>query len=99
MAGAYQTAREYATIGLDLLGNEAWQRQYEMTLAFHKLAAEIASLCGEFDLMDRWINATVDRARTPLDLVDVHIVKIQAFTSKDPRKNNLDIEEPELEWV
>src|SRR6476661_4352073 len=82
-ATAYQAAREYAAIGLNLLGENAWQRQYEMTLNLHDIAAEVASLCGEFDQMDRWIDTVIHHTRTPLERVSVYTVKIQALTSQN----------------
>ncbi|MEG4285732.1 AAA family ATPase [Microcoleus sp. A006_D1] len=82
-ATAYQAAREYAAIGLNLLGSSAWQRQYQMTLTLHELAAEVASLCGEFDEMNQWIEAAIDRVRTPLEQVGFYIVKIQALSSQN----------------
>ncbi|MEG4817312.1 AAA family ATPase [Microcoleus sp. K5-D4] len=82
-ATAYQAAREYAAIGLNLLGESAWQRQYEMTLKLHDIAAEVASLCGEFDQMDRWIDTVIHHTRTPLERVSVYIVKIQALSSQN----------------
>ncbi|BAY11268.1 trifunctional serine/threonine-protein kinase/ATP-binding protein/sensor histidine kinase [Calothrix sp. NIES-2098] len=82
-ATAYQAAREYTTTGLTLLGEEAWQRQYTMTLALHELAAEIALLCGEFEQMNQWIAAVIDRAMTPLDRMQVYQVKIQALNSQN----------------
>ncbi len=78
---AYQLTYEYAEIGLNLLGSHAWQRQYKMTLTLHELAAESASLCGEFDLMNQWIDAVIDHAETALDQVNVYIVKIQVLAS------------------
>jgi diguanylate cyclase (GGDEF)-like protein len=83
MAIAYQAAGEYAAIGLNLLGSEAWQRQYETTLALHELAAEVALLCGKFDQMERWVDATSSHARTPLEQVGVYSVKIQALSIQD----------------
>jgi predicted ATPase/signal transduction histidine kinase len=82
-ATAYQAAREYAAIGLNLLGESAWQRQYEMTLNLHEIAAEVASLCGEFDQMDRWIDTVIHHTRTPLERVSVYTVKIQALSSQN----------------
>ncbi len=82
-ATAYQAAREYAAIGLNLLGESAWQRQYEMTLNLHDIAAEVASLCGDFDQMNRWIDTVIHHTRTPLERVSVYIVKIQALSSQN----------------
>ncbi len=80
-ATAYQAAREYATVGLQLLGTDAWQRQYEMTLSLHDLAAEVAFLAGAFEQMDRWIEAVIHHAKTPLEQVQVYQVKIQALVA------------------
>ncbi|XZN92788.1 MAG: PAS domain S-box protein [Microcoleus sp.] len=80
-ATAYQAACEYATVGLKLLGTDAWQRQYQMTLALHELAAEIASLLGDFEQMNQWIATTLHHAKTPLEQVQVYQVKIQSLTS------------------
>jgi len=82
-ATAYQAAREYAAIGLNLLGESAWQRQYEMTLNLHDIAAGVASLCGDFDQMNRWIDTVIHHTRTPLERVSVYIVKIQALSSQN----------------
>ncbi|MFN6535317.1 MAG: AAA family ATPase [Nostoc sp. EkiNYC01] len=80
---AYQAAREYATVGLTLLGTNAWQRQYEMTLSLHDLAAEVAFLIGDFEQMDRWIEAVIHHAKTPLEQVQVYQVRIQALVARN----------------
>ncbi|CAN1209781.1 histidine kinase [Tumidithrix helvetica PCC 7403] len=82
-SAAFQSAYNYAEIGLKSLGSAAWQRQYDMTLSLHKLAAEMASICGEFDRMDEWIDAVMSHTKTPLDRVEVCIVKIQALSPQN----------------
>ncbi|MUG91475.1 AAA family ATPase [Scytonema sp. UIC 10036] len=83
LATAYQAAREYATVGLKLLGTDAWQRQYEMTLSLHDLAAEVAFLAGAFEQMDRWVEAVIHHAKTPLEQVQVYQVRIQALVARN----------------
>ncbi|BAZ39678.1 serine/threonine protein kinase with two-component sensor domain [Calothrix sp. NIES-4101] len=80
-ATAYKAGPEYAKIGLQLLGEEAWERQYHSTLTLHELVAETASLLGDFAEMSRWIDATIANATTPLDCMGVYQVKIQALNS------------------
>ncbi|MEG4397176.1 PAS domain S-box protein [Microcoleus sp. BROC3] len=82
-ATAYQAAREYATVGLKLLGTDAWQRQYQMTLSLYDLAAEVAFLVGDFEQMHQWIEAVIDHAKTPLEQVQVYQVKIQALVARN----------------
>jgi predicted ATPase/signal transduction histidine kinase len=83
LATAYQAAREYATVGLKLLGTDAWQGQYEMTLSLYELAAEVAFLAGDFEHMHEWIEAVIHHAKTPLERVQVYQVKIQALVARN----------------
>ncbi|HEY9853879.1 MAG TPA: AAA family ATPase [Leptolyngbyaceae cyanobacterium] len=83
LATAYQAAREYATVGLQMLGTDAWQRQYEITLALHDLAAEVAFLAGAFEQMEQWIEAVITHTKTPLEQVPVYQVRIQALVARN----------------
>lgn len=77
-ATAYQAGRDYAALGLSLLGAAAWQRQYGLTLALHELAAESASLCGDFAAMEQWIDAVIEQANTLLETIPVYRTRILA---------------------
>ena len=80
---AYKTALEYGNIGLSLLGPEAWQCQYQTTLVLHQTLAEVTSLCGEFNQMDRLIERVLQQAQDPLDIVPVSLVKIGMLTAQN----------------
>ncbi|MBP0013452.1 MAG: AAA family ATPase [Roseofilum sp. SID3] len=83
LATAYQAAREYASTGLSLLGVNAWQQHYEMSLAFHNLAAELAALCGELDTMEKLIETVIEQAQSLLERIHIYQIKIKANISQE----------------
>jgi predicted ATPase/signal transduction histidine kinase len=83
VATAYQAALDYAMKGLQLLGAEAWQRQYNLTLTLHELAADVSWLCGEFEQMEEWIEAVIQSTQTPIAQVTIRQIQIQALVSQN----------------
>jgi predicted ATPase len=51
-ATAYAEGFGYIEQGLALLGPDSWQDDYDLTLALHDEAAELASLTGQYDKLD-----------------------------------------------
>lgn len=80
LATAYQSAYEYAEVGLGLLDSTAWQEHYAMTLQLHELAAETASLCSKFESTDLYVDTIIHHAKSILDQVPAYIIKIQSLT-------------------
>ena len=80
---AYQAGQTYARIGLELLGQQAWQSQPEMTLAFHNLAAELASFCGDTQSLERSFKAVIAQTHSPLEQIEVYRIKTVSETSQN----------------
>jgi signal transduction histidine kinase/DNA-binding NarL/FixJ family response regulator len=77
-AAAYDSALRYARVGLDLLPDDSWQQQYNLTLALHEAAAETAYLNGDFEQMETWTAAALGQTRAPIHTMKIYEVKIQA---------------------
>jgi PAS domain S-box-containing protein len=79
---AYAAAKRYLTVGLELLTEDSWKNQYELTLALYESAAEIAYLNGDFEQMEQWATVVLQQAKTILDQVKVYEVKIQTYIAQ-----------------
>jgi len=96
---AYQAAREYITAGLSLLGKNTWQQQYEMTLALHELAAEIALLNGNFEAMEQFIDTVIKQAHSLLEKVNVYCIRIQSHIFQSKLTSAIAIAQPVLQQL
>lgn len=70
-ATAYQVGRQYADVGMALLGAETWTRHYATGLALYELAAELASLCGDVAAMETLADVIMAQAGSALDRVAI----------------------------
>jgi signal transduction histidine kinase/CheY-like chemotaxis protein len=79
---AYQPAFNYLQVGLNLLEEEHWQRQYDLSLALYLEAAETAYLSTDFEKMEHLTGIVQRKAKTLLDQVKAYELKIQADMSQ-----------------
>ncbi|MGK7873169.1 MAG: AAA family ATPase [Xenococcaceae cyanobacterium] len=82
-SAAYESALRYLEIGIELLRENSWQTQYNLTLKLYETAAEAAYLSGDFEQMERLAQVVLQQASTPLDKVKVYEVKIQAYIAQN----------------
>jgi predicted ATPase/signal transduction histidine kinase/tRNA A-37 threonylcarbamoyl transferase component Bud32 len=80
---AYPAAVRYLTTGIELLTLDTWENKYELSLALYETAAEAAYLAGQFEQMDKFVEIVLIQAKTLLDKVKVHEVKIQAYGAQN----------------
>ncbi|MEH1780696.1 MAG: AAA family ATPase [Nostoc sp.] len=76
---AYSSALKYLTTGIDLLADDSWDTQYDITLALYNTTTEAAYLSGDFEYTEKFIQAVLLKAKTPLDQVKAYEVKIQSY--------------------
>ncbi|MEM9274561.1 MAG: AAA family ATPase, partial [Cyanobacteria bacterium P01_F01_bin.143] len=82
-ATAYEAAREYLKIARQLLSQNNWQTDYELTLNIYTEIVEVAYLRGDFTLMEEVAMEVFDQAHTLLDKVRVYEIQIEAYIAQN----------------
>ncbi|MDZ4872596.1 MAG: Serine/threonine-protein kinase PknD [Chroococcidiopsis cubana SAG 39.79] len=79
---AYESALSYASLGIKLIEEKSWQRQYELSLALFLEAAAAAYLCGKFTSTENYTDIVLQQAKNLLDKVKVYEIKILAHVAQ-----------------
>ncbi len=79
---AYSAAKSFVQTGINLLPENCWKSQYELTLNLYVSATEIAYLNGEFEEMEIRASRVLKSAKTILDKVKIYQIQINALTAK-----------------
>jgi PAS domain S-box-containing protein len=82
LSAAFQSAENYFQIALNILDEESWQQQYDLTLALHIEAAETAYINNHYEDMERLAIIVIDRAKTTLDTVKVYEVWMRVYCNR-----------------
>lgn len=78
-SAAYEPAWRYLRAGTALLDNSAWGERYSLAHDLYSEAAQAAYLAGDFAAMEQLAAVVVERAATPLEIVEVYEARIQAY--------------------
>ncbi|AUX32947.1 MULTISPECIES: AAA family ATPase [Sorangium] len=78
-ATAYEAAAGYFHAGMAFLPRGGFDDHYELALALHRERAEVESLCGAFEEAERLCAAALERARTEMDKVSIHLVQANQY--------------------
>lgn len=81
-SAAYRAALEYFKKGIALLDQSAWRSDYELLFALHLEAAECQYLAGSFDEAERSIVLLLDRAARPLDVAQIHALRMTLYENQ-----------------
>ncbi|MDF0555162.1 ATP-binding sensor histidine kinase [Kamptonema sp. UHCC 0994] len=79
---AYAAAKIYLERGIELLTNNSWQHQYELTLNLYVASTEVAYLNGNFEEMEQMAALVLRSAQTILDRVKIYQIQISALTAQ-----------------
>jgi predicted ATPase/signal transduction histidine kinase len=82
---AYSNAFNYAKTGVELLGIDSWQNQYELSLNLYQTSVEVAFLNSDFIQMQEWVDVVISHGKTVLDKTKVYEIQIQALVAQDKR--------------
>lgn len=77
----YNVAKIYLTIGIELLRDNCWQNQYDLTLNLYTTMVEVAYLNGDGEEMTQKANSVLTNATSILDKVRVYKILIAVETS------------------
>ncbi|MBD1913194.1 MULTISPECIES: EAL domain-containing protein [unclassified Leptolyngbya] len=77
-ATAYRAAADYLHQGIQLLPANAWEQQYDLTLALHQDITEATYLCTDFEQMEQWAAVVIHQARSLLDTVPIYEARLLA---------------------
>jgi predicted ATPase/signal transduction histidine kinase len=75
-SAAYELALGYFGAGMSLLDEGGWEQTYELSFAVHVESAECEYLSGHFEQAEALFNATLARARTDLERMHVHALRV-----------------------
>jgi predicted ATPase/signal transduction histidine kinase/DNA-binding response OmpR family regulator len=79
---AYTDAARYYAYGIDLLGFNSWDLEYELTLDLHYGAAEAALLMGVYERVNILTQEIEKQAKHVVDQVKAHQVRIEAYKAQ-----------------
>ncbi|HLO86885.1 MAG TPA: AAA family ATPase [Nostocaceae cyanobacterium] len=91
LAIAYEAAVRYLTIGLDLLGKDSWQNQYDLTLNLYIEVAEAEYLSSDFAKSIELANLAIEQTKEILDQVKLYRTQIQAYIAQNLQEKALGI--------
>ncbi|MGC1248576.1 MAG: AAA family ATPase [Spirulinaceae cyanobacterium] len=79
----YKFALDYLQVGIDLLSQDSWQQEYNLSLALYETAAEVAYLNGDFEERLRLGKIVIQEAKNVLDKIKIYESDIQAYIAQN----------------
>ena len=89
-ATAYKAAADYLQMGRELLSQDCWTSQYQLTLDLYVEGIEASYLSGNYEAMNYLFAVVKKRANTVLDRVKAFEVIIQFYASQNQMQSALE---------
>ncbi|MCL9684847.1 EAL domain-containing protein [Legionella maioricensis] len=80
-ATAYDVANEYLSAGVELLGIENWNNNYDLAFQLYKESAVCKYLIGDFSAADQYFSELLNHAKNALDSLEIYKLKIEMFST------------------
>ncbi len=88
---AYHTALTYVSIGIELLGEKAWQQHYDLTLVLYNEAAETSFLCLKYNDVDQLAKKVIQNAHNAIDTMKAYEIIIQTRKATNALPEAIDV--------
>ncbi len=82
-SSAFLPAVRYLEMGIELLRQDCWEKQYDLALALYTEITEAAYLIGDFQRMNQLAEEALAHAVTTLDKVKITISRVNARRSEE----------------
>ncbi|MDI6741319.1 MAG: AAA family ATPase [Smithella sp.] len=93
-SAAYAPAFNYLKSGIDLLEDNPWTNQYDLTLELYTESTEAAYLMGDFDKMNELAEIALKYARTTMEKVKIFTSRIYACIAREDYQGAIDMALP-----
>ncbi|MDY7008656.1 MAG: AAA family ATPase [Cyanobacteriota bacterium] len=77
---AYAGALSYIQIGIELLPDDCWRHNYQLSFSLYKERAEVEYLNGNIEAAEMWIERILQNAHTPMEKAEIYNLSIIQYT-------------------
>ncbi|MBW4610721.1 MAG: EAL domain-containing protein [Hassallia sp. WJT32-NPBG1] len=90
-AMAYEAAVKYLNVGLNLLAEDSWQTQYDLTLTLYESAAYAEYLNTNYERSELLSNVVLQQVKAVREKANVYETKIQLYIAQNQMQASIDI--------
>ena len=96
---AYELAADYLSMGIELLGEDRWESEYDISFQLYKEAAEAEYLNGNFEKAIKITEIGIKKAITVLEQFKFYEIRIQIYNANNKLQEALDTGQFVLEML